>query len=254
MTNKNDKYEYHKQNDYPGERIAEKKRVSDREEAASKRCDIKVAEKGRTDEIKADNRVAMKGRMDNKIMESEIEKTEERTRKADGNSNTVNIILASILLVFIAGLGWSYMTIQQQSNDIDALNSQISNPSEPNPVVIPPVTQLPVVTTQTNYQAAQTTAENFIKQLPTYSYDGSNLKFNKSLTLNSENCGGTICYQFVYDFVSSHSGYGDRTGQNLPIVMTNHQIVVTIRNGVVYDAYIDHAWNSETQKKLVSAP
>jgi hypothetical protein len=129
-------------------------------------------------------------------------------------------------------------------------NQNPVNPSEPNPVVIPPVTQPPVVTppTQTNYQIARSVAESFILQTATYKFDGSNLMFNESLTLD---CGGTICYQFVYNFVSSHAGYGDRTGQNLPIVMTNHQIIVTVINKKVYDAYIDHAWNSITKLSII---
>ena len=42
-----EKYECHKQNDYPGERIAERKRVADRAEEADKKFDARIAEKGR---------------------------------------------------------------------------------------------------------------------------------------------------------------------------------------------------------------
>ncbi|AJF61765.1 TPA: Ig-like domain-containing protein [Candidatus Woesearchaeota archaeon] len=35
------KYEYHKQNDYPGERVAEQKRISDREDITNKRSNTK---------------------------------------------------------------------------------------------------------------------------------------------------------------------------------------------------------------------
>lgn len=63
-----EKYEYHKQNDYPGERITERKRVANREEEADKRSDARVAEKGRTEGMKANNRVAAKGRRDDKLM------------------------------------------------------------------------------------------------------------------------------------------------------------------------------------------
>ena len=42
------KYDYHKHNDYPGERIAERKRVDDRAEATDKKSYARVAEKVRT--------------------------------------------------------------------------------------------------------------------------------------------------------------------------------------------------------------
>jgi hypothetical protein len=65
-------YEYHKRNDYPGERKAEKKRVSDRAKTAEKKSDARVAEKGRTDNLKADARVADRARSDNLIADARV--------------------------------------------------------------------------------------------------------------------------------------------------------------------------------------
>ena len=141
-----EKYEYHKQNDYPGERVAEKKRVTDRREAADKRSDARVAEKGRTgelkadrrvaekgrtEELKADSRVARRGRMDDDLMDSEIERSTARAQKVKvirNNRDAIGIIIAAgVLLILLIGLGGSYALLQQQSNKIDSLNQQLSD-------------------------------------------------------------------------------------------------------------------------------
>jgi type VI protein secretion system component VasK len=124
-----DDYEYHKQNDYPGERTAEKKRVADRAEAADKRSDARVAEKGRTEGLKADNRVARQGRRKDKMLDSEIERSAARAKGVNRSRNTADAIGLMIGVVVVAGLlvglGWSYVTIRQQADEIDALNQQI---------------------------------------------------------------------------------------------------------------------------------
>jgi len=126
-----DKYEYHKQNDYPGERTAEKKRVADRADAAGDRSDARVAERGRIDELKADNRVARRGRMDDELMDSEIERSTARAtrvRKARNASDAVGlIVIAGVLIILVAGLAWSYVAMQQQNDKIDSLYLQIAN-------------------------------------------------------------------------------------------------------------------------------
>ncbi len=138
-------YDYHKQNDYPGERTAEKKRVADREEAADKKADARVAQKGRTDELIADNRVAKKGRadelvadnrvakrgrMDDELMDSEIERSTARAKRVDRARDSADIIgliiVAGVLIILFVGLGWGYMALRQQSEKIDSLNQQIA--------------------------------------------------------------------------------------------------------------------------------
>jgi hypothetical protein len=83
-------YEYHKQNDYPGERVAEKERVAERADAAVKRADARVAEKGRTEGLKADNRVAKRARMDDKLLDSEIERSTVRAENINRNRNAAD--------------------------------------------------------------------------------------------------------------------------------------------------------------------
>ncbi|MDD5086756.1 MAG: hypothetical protein PHV16_03295 [Candidatus Nanoarchaeia archaeon] len=135
------KYEYHKQNDYPGERIAERERVADRREAADKRADARVAAKGRTEELKADNRVAAKGRRDDTLMDAQRQRSTDRAervnRKRDSADTVGLVVIAGLIVILLAGSVWGYMAMQKQSgeidaqsNEIDSLNLQLTNARE----------------------------------------------------------------------------------------------------------------------------
>lgn len=123
-------YEYHKRNDYPGERKAERKRVFDRAEIAEKRSDARVAEKGRTEGLKADNRPVQKCRRDDALMDARRERSVARATSIHKSRNNADIIgvvgVSCIMIILVAGLGWSYSTIQQQDNDMNILNAQFS--------------------------------------------------------------------------------------------------------------------------------
>ncbi|MFH1850667.1 MAG: Ig-like domain-containing protein [archaeon] len=149
MAEKN--YEYHKQNDYPGERIAERNRVIDRAEAADKKsnarvtekgrteglkADARVAEKGRTEGLKADARVARTGRMDDKLMDSEIERSTKKAAAINIRRNAADtiglLVIAGLIAILLAGSVWGFMTINKQSNGIDTLNSQLDKANSDN--------------------------------------------------------------------------------------------------------------------------
>ena len=109
-----EKYEYHKQNDYPGERIAERKRVADRAEEADMKFDARVAEKGRKHDVQ---------------MNSEIQRSTNRATRASRRRDSADAIglavLAGLIVVMLAGSVWGFVSIQKQSSEIDALNSQL---------------------------------------------------------------------------------------------------------------------------------
>jgi hypothetical protein len=148
-------YEYHKQNEYPGERVAERKRVAERAEQAELKADARVAnkgradqivadarvaEKGRTEELKADARVANKGRADQivadarvaekgrvdaAVLDKEKKRNAAREQNLFGNRNSANFIGITILALLIIGLGWSFSTNVNQSDEIQSLNNQV---------------------------------------------------------------------------------------------------------------------------------
>ena len=90
-------------------------------------------------------------------------------------------------------------------------------------------------------------AEEFVEDSPTFVFDGieDSLVLTDTLTLQ-----GPYCWQFVFEFDSSHAGYGDRTGLTLAEVITPHQAVVTVEQGEVTDAVLDGEWDMLSQETL----
>jgi len=116
---------------------------------------------------------------------------------------------------------------------------------------------LPVCDTR---DAASLIAERFVKNDPTFSYDG--LKDTLSLRVEHVNSlndfatpklsGLTIAltlplepkeYTFKAKFDSRHSGYGDRTGKILAQVITPHEAEITVSNCQVVSAVMDGKWD-----------
>ena len=109
-----DKYEYHKQNEYPGERIAERKRVEEREALANKKADARVAEKGRANE---------------KLMASQKERSTSRAQRVERNTNTtftVGVVLIVGLFALLLVMGtYSVLNSRKQNDEIETLNAQL---------------------------------------------------------------------------------------------------------------------------------
>jgi len=86
-------------------------------------------------------------------------------------------------------------------------------------------------------------AESWIKEAPTYKYDGSGLVLVDYVQQESY----PVRHVLTYNFTSSHSGYGDRSNQVTAPVITNHTIKVTIIDGNVDSAIIDGVWDEMGQ-------
>jgi hypothetical protein len=93
---------------------------------------------------------------------------------------------------------------------------------------------------------AKVIAEDWIKNAPTYSYDGSDLVLEDYRS--AENYPEE--HILTYSFTSSHGGYGNRTGQMVAQVITNHTIEVTLYNSNVVSAIIDGVWDEREQNML----
>ena len=88
-------------------------------------------------------------------------------------------------------------------------------------------------------------AGNWVQQnAPTYVYDGNNLQLDKAEKL-ADNSG----YQFVFSFVSSHAGYGDRTGQMVAQVIAEHTITIQVKDSQVVYAVTDELYNEILKTK-----
>ncbi|MFO8144046.1 MAG: META domain-containing protein [Dehalococcoidales bacterium] len=96
-------------------------------------------------------------------------------------------------------------------------------------------------------EQAEQIAEEFVKNSPTFVFDGieDTLELVETLYPDIENA-----WQFVYEFDSQHAGYGDREGQVLAQVITPHQAIITVENGQVVSAMIDEQWNMLTRTMI----
>jgi hypothetical protein len=86
-------------------------------------------------------------------------------------------------------------------------------------------------------------AESWIREAPTYAFDGSGLVFVNYIQQESY----PVRHVLTYTFTSSHAGYGDRSGKVTALVITKHTIIITIIDGRVDSAMIDGKWDEKGQ-------
>jgi hypothetical protein len=100
---------------------------------------------------------------------------------------------------------------------------------------------------QMSEEESQRIAEEFVKNSPTFVFDGieDTLRLIDTITLRCP-----YCWQFIFEFDSRHAGYGDRTGQALAQVITHHIAQITIVMGEVKSAVMDDMWDMLNQEKI----
>ncbi|MDD5093552.1 MAG: serpin family protein [Dehalococcoidia bacterium] len=103
--------------------------------------------------------------------------------------------------------------------------------------------------TAATQKESQNIAEQFVKNSPTFAFDGilEALKLTDTLTLRCPSC-----WTFVFEFDSRHAGYGNRTGQILAQVITLHTATITVVQGEVTQANLDEKWDMIEQKEITS--
>jgi hypothetical protein len=84
-------------------------------------------------------------------------------------------------------------------------------------------------------------AEDFIKESPTYSFDG----IKDSIEIVNVESTGTSWYVSI-KFTSRHAGYGDRTGEMVAQVLTDHIMVIHVSEGKVVSAVTDDVFDEIT--------
>ncbi|MDD2252637.1 MAG: hypothetical protein PHQ10_06720 [Dehalococcoidales bacterium] len=96
-------------------------------------------------------------------------------------------------------------------------------------------------------EQARQKAEEFVKDCPTFMFDGVEDSFVLEETLypDIENA-----WTFIYTFDSLHSGYGGRDGQMLLQVITPHEAMITVENGEIKTALMDGRWDMLNQQLI----
>jgi hypothetical protein len=88
-------------------------------------------------------------------------------------------------------------------------------------------------------------AREFVRNSPTYQYDGHSLHHVKTITHHTPSC-----WTFVFTFTSRQGGYGDRKGQFMVQVITPHTASVTVHKGEITKATLDEKWDMIDQKVI----
>lgn len=97
----------------------------------------------------------------------------------------------------------------------------------------------------TEDEMAVNIAVNFLKNAPTYKFDGipGTIEVVDTLILESY----PVQYVVVMTFDCSHAGYGDRTGQVLAQVITSHTARVKVVQNEVVSSVLDGRWDELNQ-------
>ena len=94
--------------------------------------------------------------------------------------------------------------------------------------------------TEMSEEWSQNIAEEFVKNSPTFSYDGieETLELTKTLTARCP-----FCWAFTFEFDSRYAGYGNRDGEVLAQVITPHEAVIIMDKGEIVSAVMDGGWD-----------
>jgi len=102
-----------------------------------------------------------------------------------------------------------------------------------------------------NMHDSRLIAEQFLQDTRTMVFDGVLSSINLGDITRCE--PSDTCFTFYFTFRNKHPGYGDRGGQDLELVNTEHQIRITVEQGLVTRAVIDEKWDEMAQRYLPGA-
>lgn len=100
---------------------------------------------------------------------------------------------------------------------------------------------------KTNEETNLQIAENFIKNEATFVFDGIPGSLRLAETFAAQDPDGNY---FIFEFQSRHAGYGDRTGQVLAQVITNHRVNIRVIDDKVTEAIMDDVWDMLKQQEI----
>jgi hypothetical protein len=102
-----------------------------------------------------------------------------------------------------------------------------------------------MIETPSQVEEAEDIALEWLRNAPTFSFDGVPDSMRVIDTVIAESYPEQ--YFITITFECTHAGYGDRTGEALAQVITEHTAVVVVSAGEVRSAVIDEAWDEFNQ-------
>jgi hypothetical protein len=105
-------------------------------------------------------------------------------------------------------------------------------------------------TGDTTSEEAESIALSFLRNSPTFRFDGieDSIHISEAFAMESY----PVQYVFIVAFDCGHPGYGDRAGQVLAQVITSHEIRIVVSAGEVRSAVIDGEWDELNQTQTVN--
>jgi len=134
------------------------------------------------------------------------------------------ILVIAGLLLLLAGCTGQPPLPQAQENA--AVEPQNATPQPP--AVLAPAPTL--------FDIANGSAHSFALESQTYAYDGSGLSLRNYSAANG-------LFGFTYTYVSSHSGFGNRSAYSLAQMQTPHTLVMRVSGEDVTSAVLDGAYD-----------
>jgi hypothetical protein len=108
------------------------------------------------------------------------------------------------------------------------------------------VTMYSPIATATGNEDSEKVASDFVRNSPTFRFDGIEESFRLESSRSIKFCPG--CYEYILYFESSHPGVGDRTGVKLRSHVTPHRAVLNlVDNTVVAMGVLDDSWDMGRQ-------
>ena len=100
---------------------------------------------------------------------------------------------------------------------------------------------------QMSEEESQKIAEEFLRDSPTFRFDGivGSVKLVETLTMRCP-----YCWAFIFEFQTRHAGHGDRTGAIQAQVITTHRAVITVQEGEVVSALCCENWDMMPQSSI----
>ncbi len=98
-------------------------------------------------------------------------------------------------------------------------------------------------------KAAVNAATSFLSEAPTYSWDG--VEGSIRVVDSHKTQTPAAVWIVVAEFTCAHAGYGDRSGQMVATVVTDHVITITVEDGSVVEAVIDDTWDELRQSTVI---
>ena len=105
-----------------------------------------------------------------------------------------------------------------------------------------------VIIDDTPHGEAEEMAIEFLKNGPTFSFDGIPGSIEVIDVIAAESY--PVQYFITLAFECSHAGYGDREGHVLAQVITAHEIRISLSDGVIGSAIIDNSWDELIQRPV----